>query len=100
MYHGMTLNGTEDNIMVIFFRILRGPRMNRALVLLFAFVMMVTCLPTGDNVPPGDAPPSRGRIIFQDEFDFFDPNKWQHLVTAWRGGNDEFQYYADRGENR
>lgn len=73
--------------------------MNRALVLLFAFVMMVTCLPTGDNVPPGDAPPSRGRIIFQDEFDFFDPNKWQHLVTAWRGGNDEFQYYADRGEN-
>ena len=42
----------------------------------------------------------RGDLIFQEEFNSFDTNRWQHIITAWRGGNDEFEYYTDRPENR
>lgn len=40
------------------------------------------------------------RIIWQDEFDTLDEGRWKHLVTAWRGGNDEFQYYRNNRKNR
>ena len=39
-------------------------------------------------------------LIFQDEFDELDTSIWQHLITAWRGGNGEFEYYSNRPENR
>ena len=26
-----------------------------------------------------------GLLIWQDEFDFLDYNKWQHMITGWRG---------------
>lgn len=42
----------------------------------------------------------RGRLIFQEEFDFLNTSRWQHIITAWRGGNNEFEYYTDRPENR
>ena len=42
----------------------------------------------------------RGPIIWQEEFDYLDYSKWMHLITAWRGGNNEFQYYDNLGENR
>jgi hypothetical protein len=42
----------------------------------------------------------RGPIIWQDEFEFLDYSKWMHLITAWRGGNQEFQYYHNLTENR
>jgi hypothetical protein len=42
----------------------------------------------------------RGPIIWQDEFEFLDYSKWMHLITAWRGGNNEFQYYHNLTENR
>ncbi|KAK4020527.1 hypothetical protein OUZ56_002493 [Daphnia magna] len=41
----------------------------------------------------------RGRLIFQEEFDFLNTSRWQHIITAWRGGNNEFEYYTDRPEN-
>lgn len=41
-----------------------------------------------------------GELIFEDEFNTFDLNRWKHLITAWRGGNNEFQYYTNRTENR
>lgn len=41
----------------------------------------------------------RGPIIWQDEFEFLDYTKWMHLITAWRGGNNEFQYYHNLTEN-
>ena len=41
-----------------------------------------------------------GNIIFEEKFDTFDRNTWTHLITGWRGGNKEFQYYTDRPENR
>ncbi len=42
----------------------------------------------------------RGRLIFQEEFDILNRSRWQHIITAWRGGNNEFEYYTDRPENR
>ncbi|XP_065557525.1 beta-1,3-glucan-binding protein-like isoform X1 [Artemia franciscana] len=38
-------------------------------------------------------------LIWQEEFDTLDTNVWEHLITGWRGGNWEFQYYSDRPEN-
>ena len=43
---------------------------------------------------------ARGPLFWQDEFDSFNTGKWKHLVTGWRGGNAEFQYYDKHGENR
>ena len=40
------------------------------------------------------------QLVWQDEFDTLDENKWRHLVTAWRGGNREFQYYRNDRKNR
>lgn len=42
----------------------------------------------------------RGRMIFRDEFNTLNTSVWQHIITAWRGGNNEFEYYTDRPENR
>jgi len=47
-----------------------------------------------DNVTfaPGD-------IIWQDEFDFFDHNKWKNEININGGYNNEFQIYDDYGAN-
>lgn len=42
----------------------------------------------------------RGALVWSERFDTFDLNTWNHLVTAWRGGNDEFQYYRNNRKNR
>lgn len=42
----------------------------------------------------------RGRLIFQEEFNSLNKSRWQHVITAWRGGNGEFEYYTNRPENR
>ena len=42
----------------------------------------------------------RGSLIFADEFDTFDKNVWNHLITSWRGGQNQFQYYHNLPENR
>ncbi|KAJ1526376.1 hypothetical protein ONE63_009522 [Megalurothrips usitatus] len=39
------------------------------------------------------------RLAFADEFDTLDDNKWGHMVSAWRGGNNEFQYYRNDRRN-
>ncbi|XP_066995772.1 beta-1,3-glucan-binding protein [Anabrus simplex] len=38
-------------------------------------------------------------LIWRDEFDQLDLKVWNHLVTAWRGGNKEFQYYRNSRKN-
>jgi beta-glucanase (GH16 family) len=38
-------------------------------------------------------------LVWQDEFDFLDLNKWQHEITAWGGGNSEFQVYTQDSKN-
>jgi hypothetical protein len=42
----------------------------------------------------------RGPLIFNEDFHTFNTSRWQHIITAWRGGNQEFEYYTDRAENR
>lgn len=38
-------------------------------------------------------------LVWQDEFDHLNESNWRHLVTAWRGGNKEFQYYRNDRRN-
>ncbi|KAJ1519914.1 hypothetical protein ONE63_004152 [Megalurothrips usitatus] len=47
---------------------------------------------------PAPAPP-REKLVFSEEFNTLDPSVWTHLVTAWRGGNQEFQYYRNDRRN-
>ena len=42
----------------------------------------------------------RGPLIWQEEFNTLDTGRWKHLITGWRGGNNEFQYYDNFPENR
>jgi len=41
----------------------------------------------------------RGELIFSDEFDTLNTSTWQHVITGWRGGNDEFEFYHNHPEN-
>lgn len=43
---------------------------------------------------------ARGPLVWQDDFNTLNTASWKHLITGWRGGNNEFQYYTDRAENR
>lgn len=38
-------------------------------------------------------------LVWEDNMDFLDRTKWVHEVTAWGGGNDEFQVYIDDEDN-
>lgn len=40
------------------------------------------------------------QLIFEDNFDTLNRSTWQHLITSWRGGESQFQYYTNRTENR
>ena len=44
--------------------------------------------------------PSPINLVWQEEFDSFDTKRWKHLITGWRGGNNEFQYYDNLPQNR
>lgn len=40
------------------------------------------------------------KLIWEDNFDTLDLKTWDHMVTGWRGGNKEFQYYRNDRRNR
>ncbi|KAK3908878.1 Beta-1,3-glucan-binding protein [Frankliniella fusca] len=40
------------------------------------------------------------KLVFNDDFDTLDERKWVHMVSAWRGGRDQFQYYRNSRKNR
>ena len=61
-------------------------------LILFAFGTIV--------INGGPTKSQRGPMVFQDEFDSLNKGNWKHLITGWRGGNNEFQYYTNRTENR
>lgn len=46
------------------------------------------------------APALAEKLVFSDDFDTLDEGKWVHQVSAWRGGNNEFQYYRNDRRNR
>jgi hypothetical protein len=45
-----------------------------------------------------EATPSKP-LIWAEEFDSLNFSTWTPLITGWRGGNNEFQYYTNRSEN-
>ncbi|KAF4528399.1 hypothetical protein B566_EDAN015168 [Ephemera danica] len=57
----------------------------------------------GDLYSGADYPPPRtfgpDYLIWQEEFDDLNLQTWEHMVTAWRGGNKEFQYYRNDRRN-
>lgn len=54
---------------------------------------VVVCLPLVSTV-------SAEALLWHDEFDVLDLGVWNHLVTAFRGGNSEFEYYRNNRKNR
>ena len=40
------------------------------------------------------------KLIFEDNFNTLNKSTWQQLITSWRGGQSQFQYYTNRTENR
>ncbi|XP_075970510.1 beta-1,3-glucan-binding protein-like [Anticarsia gemmatalis] len=59
------------------------------------------CTPSVTTVSGTHAPAKicSGALIFKDEFDEFDFEKWQHENTLGGGGNWEFQYYNNNRTN-
>ncbi|XP_039748532.1 beta-1,3-glucan-binding protein-like isoform X3 [Pararge aegeria] len=59
------------------------------------------CQPSVTTVSGTHAPKAicSGAMIFDDEFDEFDFETWQHEVTLGGGGNWEFQYYNNNRTN-
>ncbi|KAF2887969.1 hypothetical protein ILUMI_18204 [Ignelater luminosus] len=50
----------------------------------------------------GSSAPTRicsGQLIFEDNFDNLNTNKWKHEITLGGGGNWEFQWYTNDGSN-
>lgn len=41
---------------------------------------------------------TEGKLLFNEEFDSLE--RWQHVVTAYRMEENQFQYYTNRPENR
>lgn len=38
-------------------------------------------------------------LLWEDNFDFLDEAKWTHVISGYRGGNNEFQYYRKDERN-
>ncbi|XP_063379340.1 beta-1,3-glucan-binding protein-like [Cydia fagiglandana] len=59
------------------------------------------CTPSVTTVSGSHAPATvcSGDLIFSDEFNEFDLEKWQHENTLGGGGNWEFQYYSNNRTN-
>lgn len=68
--------------------------------MLIIVVLLVISIPDSVECRLSEFYRNRGRLIFRDEFDTLNTSVWQHIITAWRGGNNEFEYYTDRPENR
>merc|ERR1711973_197469 len=65
---------------------------NRAAVFLILGVCLYGSLSDKLNTKKGD-------LIFNEEFDHLDEDRWTHFVSGWRGGNWEFQYYRNNRKN-
>ena len=68
------------------------------LLLLVAGLMLQVAVGAPTNTPEWDS--RRGKLIFEDNFDTLNTSTWLHLITSWRGGENQFQYYTNRTENR
>uniref|UniRef100_A0A6P7GWK3 Beta-1,3-glucan-binding protein-like n=1 Tax=Diabrotica virgifera virgifera TaxID=50390 RepID=A0A6P7GWK3_DIAVI len=76
----------------------------RVLVVLTVIVLLQnvhTCKKSITTVSGNYAPKEvcSGKIIFEDNFDELDLNKWNHEQTLGGGGNWEFQWYTNDRNN-
>jgi beta-glucanase (GH16 family) len=81
----------------------RGIRL-RSHPLLIVLLTAVAVAPTawgrpahGSGAPPGNS--AFQKLVFNDDFDDLDTNRWQHEITAGGGGNWEFQWYTNNRSN-
>ncbi|XP_066259306.1 beta-1,3-glucan-binding protein-like [Euwallacea similis] len=65
------------------------------------FSLPQDCIPAETSVTGKSAqqPLCAGDLIFEDNFDVFDLEKWKHDITLSGGGNWEFQYYTNNRSN-
>lgn len=76
-------------------------RMDGANRLTVGDMYLLACLLCLPLVAYGSAvPPRQPKLIWEDNFDNLDEGRWHHLVSAWGGGNEEFQYYRNVRKNR
>ncbi|GBP73603.1 Beta-1,3-glucan-binding protein [Eumeta japonica] len=78
--------------------------MVRLVLLLCALALAAAeerCLPSVTTVSGSHAPVTvcSGALIFADDFDVFDLERWQHENTLAGGGNWEFQWYSNNRTN-
>ncbi|KAH1020465.1 hypothetical protein HUJ04_010118 [Dendroctonus ponderosae] len=63
------------------------------------------CSVPSETVVSGSLKPSNfaelcpGELIFEDQFNFLDFERWQHEITLSGGGNWEFEYYLNNRSN-
>jgi hypothetical protein len=65
--------------------------LRRVVTTTLIFCIISNLIPSAIAVP---------KLIFEDNFDTLNRSTWQHLITSWRGGQSQFQYYTNRTENR
>lgn len=77
--------------------------MNRIIVVVLCITVSLTdaCTPTPTTVVGTHAPSNfcSGDLIFQENFDTFDVNKWQHAVTMSGLGNYQFNWVVNDRNN-
>lgn len=68
--------------------------------LLFACLALVSLRVSAADVNrPKPKDYSNEKVVFEDNFDEFDLETWEHEITAGGGGNWEFQYYTNNRSN-
>lgn len=70
-------------------------------ILLIAVSVTKACTSTATTVVGTHAPKTfcSGDLIFEENFDTFDTNKWQHAVTMAGGGNYQFNWVVNDRNN-
>ncbi len=78
------------------------------LLMFLAFSFSLSCKENTPTTPPDDEDPPTDSLtiegydlVWNDEFNgtIIDTNKWSHEVNGEGGGNNELQYYTERGAN-
>jgi len=73
--------------------------MIRSTLLMACLALFSLRVSSADVNRPKPAEYSNEKVIFEDDFEEFDLEKWQHELTMGGGGNWEFQYYTNNRSN-
>jgi len=73
--------------------------MIRSTLLLASLALFSLRVSSADVNRPQPKDYSNEKVVFEDDFDEFDLEKWQHEITMGGGGNWEFQHYTNNRTN-